>query len=177
MKKIIVLMLLSFVTFACAPVSTPKTIVTTVVVPPTMQLVTNTAIPTQTPEITPTATPYPCLLWDQITWEKKGQKICVRGIIRRIDNSDNTGSHWDFSDNRTGFFAISSYLGWHPVTGKSMSVGDCVAITGVILTLSNGRPYIYWGENSIFKPAVTGTGGYYEYPDLQVIENNPSFCQ
>lgn len=174
MKKVIVLIFISMFTFACAPAPTPEIIVITVVVPPTLQQVTNTSIPTL--EITPTATPNPCLLWDEVTLEMAAQTICVRGIIRRIENT-NTGSHWEFTDNRTGFFTLSSYLGWHPVTGKDMSVGDCVAITGLIQVLSNGRPYIYWGANSRFKSAVTGTGGYYEHPDLQVIENNPSFCQ
>jgi len=173
-KKIAVLIFLSIFTFACAPAPTPRIVVVTVVVPPTMQLVSNTPAPTL--EITPTATPNPCPQWDQVTLEMAGQAICVRGIIRRIDIS-RTGSHWDFADNRTGFFAVSSYLGWHPITGKDMSVGDCVAITGVIQVLSNGRPYIFWGANSRFKSAVSGTGGYYEHPDLQVIENNPSFCQ
>jgi hypothetical protein len=174
MKKIIALTLLSLLTFACAPAPTPQIIVITVVVPPTLQLVTST--PISTLEITPTATSNPCLLWDKVTLEMTGQTICVRGIIFRIDIT-RTGSHWDFTDNRTGFFATSSYLGWHPITGKDMSVGDCVEITGVIQVLSNSRPYIYWGANSIFKSAVKGTNGYYEHPDLKVIENNPSFCK
>jgi hypothetical protein len=105
-----------------------------------------------------------------------GQTICVRGIILRIDIT-RTASHWDFTDDRTEFFATSSYLGWHPITGKDMGVGDCVVITGVIQVLTNSRPYIYWGANSIFKSAVKATNGYYEHPDLQVIENNPSSCK
>jgi hypothetical protein len=174
-KKIIWLLLLVLFTWACAPA---KIVVVTVVVPPTLPLATNalTATNTPNPTLTPTATPNPCLLWSQVTIEMVGKTICVRGIIRQI-NITNSGSHWDFTDDRTGFFAVSSYDGWHPVTGKDMSVGDCVAITGVIQVLSNGRSYIYWGATSIFKAAVKGTGGYYEHPDLQVIEDNPAFCQ
>jgi hypothetical protein len=174
MKKLISLLILVLFTFACAPAPAPQTIVITVVVQPTTQPVTDTPIPTLV--LTPTATPNPCLLWNQVTIDMVGQTSCVRGIILHIDVT-RTGSHWDFTNDRTGFFATSSYDGWHPITGKDMSVGDCVAITGVIQVLSNSRPYIYWGANSIFKSAVKGTGGYYEHPDLQVIENNPSFCK
>lgn len=111
-----------------------------------------------------------------------GQTVCVRGIIRVIDITHPQKSQlvkWNFSDNRTGYFAISSYLGWHPITGKSMALGDCVAITGVIQVTSDGRPYIYWGANSTFKFREDSKGitRYYEHPDLQVIEGNSSFCQ
>jgi len=168
---------------------------------------TDTLTPTITPTFTPspTATPlpclnestfgvldkdkkqvcmqstyYPCLRWDQVTAEMKDTLICVRGIIQKIDKyvvRKRYNSHWDFTDNRTGFFAVSEYLGWHPVTGKDMSVGDCVVMTGTVQVLSNDRPYIFWGANSIFKSAVKGTLGYYEHPDLWVIEDDASFCQ
>jgi len=174
MNKITAFVLVCIFAYGCASAPTPRIIVITVVVPPTVQPVTNTAIPIEA--ITATATPNPCLLWNQVTIDMVGQTICVRGIIRQIDYT-RAESHWDFTDNRTGFFAASQYRGWHPITGKDMSVGDCVAITGVIQVLSNGRTYIFWGANSRFKAAVKGTGGYYEHPDLQVIENNPSFCE
>ena len=176
MKKIISLILLSISMFACAPAPTPKIVVVTVVVQPTMPLETATSTVTATLVPSPTITPNPCLRWDQVTIDMKGSVVCVRGIIRKIELT-RTGSHWDFTDNRTGFFATSQYAGWHTVTGKDMGVGDCVAITGKIQILSSSRPYIFWGANSIFKSAVKGTAGYYEHPDLQVIENNPSFCQ
>jgi len=179
MKKLISLLLLGLFTYACAQAPTPKVIVVTVVVPATQQLATNTPIPSPTPTevTTPTATPNPCLLWSRITLAMAGQTICVRGIIRQITYTNNE-SHWDFTDDRTGFFAVSLYQGWHPITGKSMNVGDCVAITGVIQVLSNGRPYIYWGANSILKSVNNGSRTtYFEHPDLQVIENNPSWCQ
>ena len=166
----------------CVTAPTPQIVVITVVVPPTREISTSKPVPTETisptATITPTATatPNPCIRWDKVTLNMKGQTVCVRGIIRQIDLTS-SGSHWDFTDDRTGFFAVSQYGGWHPITGKDMAVGDCVAITGVIQVLSNGRPYIFWGANSIFKSAVKGTGGYYEHPDLQVIEDNPSFCE
>ena len=123
---------------------------------------------------------YPCLRWDEVTAEMRDAPICVRGIIRRIDATYEKRGwlvHWDFADGRTGFFALSNYAGWHPVTGKGMSAGDCVVITGKVQVLQNGRPYVFWGENSIFKAAVTGSAGYYDHPDLWVIEGDPSFCQ
>ncbi len=181
MKKIIALIFLYIFTFACTPAPTPKIIVITVVVQPTSQLIPTTPTPTLIPS-TPTVTPNPCLRWDQITLGMVGQTICVRGIIRNITlyvQAKRWQSHWDFTDNRTGFFATSSYLGWHTITGKDMSVGDCVAITGKIQILSNSRPYIYWGTNSIYKSTLKNgvNQSYYEHPDLQIIENNPSFCQ
>jgi len=199
MKKIIALILLSIFTFACTPAPTPEVIIITVVVQPTLPMATNTQTATNIPtatntpiptlEITPTVTPNPCLLWDQVTSEMAGQTVCVRGIIRVIDVTrgngkrevngvyvNNNQTHWDFTDNRTGFFSVSIYRGWHTVTGKDMAVGDCVAITGVIQVLPNGRPYIYWGANSIPKYSNTHTF-YFEHPDLQVIEDNPFFCQ
>jgi hypothetical protein len=123
MKKLISLMFLILFTFACAPAPTPKIVVVTVVFPPTMPLETATPVTTGILPPTLTFTPNPCLRWDQVTIEMKGSIVCVRGIIRKIDIS-HTASHWNFTDNRTGFFATSSYMGWHPITGKDMSVGD-----------------------------------------------------
>jgi len=98
------------------------------------------------------------------------------GIIQKIDNG-RYNSHWDFTDNRTGFFVVSNFLGWHPVTGKNMSVGDCVVITGTVQLTSNSRPYIFWGANSIYKSTVDGIETYFEHPDLWVMEGDTSFCQ
>ena len=167
------ILLFSLALTACAPTikPTPEVIVVTVVVAPTIQPATPTALPTPSP----TATPNPCILADEVKKEMAGQTLCVRGIIHRLDYSDRM-SHWDLTESRTGFFAVSKYLGWHPATGKGMAVGDCVAITGTIQVLSSGRPFIYWGEVSIFKSSVDGNTSYYEHPDLLVIEDNPSYC-
>jgi hypothetical protein len=124
---------------------------------------------------------YPCLRWDQVTADMKDNTICVRGIIQKIDIywvKKWNNSHWDFTDNRTGFFAVSEYLGWHPVTGKHVSVGDCVVIIGTVQVISNGRPYIFWGANSIYKATVKSANTtYFEHPDLWVIEGDTSICQ
>lgn len=188
MKKIIYGMLLSFFIFGCGSSPTPEIVVITVVVPPTIELATNTLIPTPTIVPTPTITPNPCILWNRVTSEMVNQIVCVRGRIQIIDivklegKSEVNGIilsnhqiHWDFSSDRTGFFTLSKFLGWHPTTGKSIVIGDCVAVTGVIQLLSNGRPYIYWGNKST--PKFNGEGSYYfDHIELQVYEDS-SYCE
>lgn len=192
MIKIIYIILASLFLISCT--SSPQVIVVTVVVQPTEQSITNTPAATstvlQTPTIEPTATatPNPCLLWSQVTSDMNGQIICVRGIIQGIEIVDLGGKYesngttfqnvqvrWDFSANRKGFFTLSQFRGWHPETGKSIAIGDCVALTSEIKALPDGKTYIYWGTKSTMK-VISGNTYYFDHPELQVFEDK-AFCE
>jgi hypothetical protein len=174
------------------PTATPTDTLTPTITPTFTPLPTATSVPClnestfgvldkDKKQVCMQSTYYPCLRWDQVTAEMKDATICMRGIIQKTDRyvvRKRYNSHWDFTDNQTGFFVVSEYMGWHPITGKGISAGDCVVITGTVQVLSNGRPYIFWGENSIYKAAVKNANTtYYEHPDLWVMEGDASFCQ
>jgi hypothetical protein len=192
MKKKICLLLLSLILFACQTPPTPQIVEVTVIISTTPEPATATQ--TKTPDLTPTKvltqtpTPNPCLLWSQVTSDLVGQTVCVRGIIQYIQKIDlegrvtingvsykNSQNRWDFSPDRKGFFTLSLFGGWHPETGKSIAIGDCVALTSEIKLVSDDRTYIYWGTKSTYQSSGGGAN-YFKHPELQVFEDT-TFCE
>ncbi len=119
-------------TQAAIPTSTP--------VPTSTTVPTATARPTAKPR--PTATTDPCISWEKVTADMKGQKACVRGVITELKQSRQVGTRYQFSKQSGTFFLYSAYWEiYNPATGKTIGPGTCVEIIGPV-EVQSGVPFI-----------------------------------
>ena len=87
--------------------------------------------PTSIPEPSPTTDP--CIKWDQVTTDMKGETVCMRGTITKFDQSRQVGTRYSFSDKSGTFFLFSAkYEITNPNTGKTIAPGTCVEVTAPI---------------------------------------------
>lgn len=108
--------------------------------------------PSSSPKVilTPTPTPTPCLHWSKITTSMNGRSICVYGTIYQITSSRETFTRIEFTDRPNTFFLYSVNLYFtDETTGRALSAGDCVSITGKVDTISN-VPYIDIREETLY---------------------------
>lgn len=113
-----------------------------------------TPIAAATPTIAeaPAAEADSCLGPDAVTPEMNGELICVRGLITDFAQSAQVGTRYSFSDQPNSFFMFSNL--WeitNSSTGKTVGVGTCVEVTGVV-ELQDGIPFMPIDD------LITGTG-------------------
>ena len=110
---------------------------------------TQSATFTSAPEATATSRPVPavtataaCYRWDEVTANMSGQFVCMYGIIRDISYSRKIATRYQFSSQPNTFFLYSTHYQYYvPSTGKYLSPGTCITITGKVQTIQ-GAPYI-----------------------------------
>ncbi len=103
---------------------------------------TNTARPTWTPRPRPTATSDPCMTWDEVDIQMKGQVVCVRGVITDFQQTRQVGTRYQFSDKKGTFFLYSQYWEiYNAETGKTLGPGTCIEVRGP-LDVQSGVPFI-----------------------------------
>lgn len=97
---------------------------------------------TATRQPTATATSDPCLRWDAISTDMKGEVVCMRGLISKFSQSRQVGTRYSFSDTPGTFFLFSAkYEITNPYTGKTIAPDTCVEVTGPI-DVESGVPFI-----------------------------------
>lgn len=122
--------------------------------PPAASTATPRPIASATRTLRPTVTPTtnPCVTWDQVTAEMKGEIVCVRGLITKFTQSRQVGTRYQFTDKANTFFMYSNF--WeisNAETGKTVGQGTCVEVTGEI-ELQGSIPFIHIDD------LITGEG-------------------
>lgn len=89
-----------------------------------------------------TQTASACRLWSSISPALNGQTVCVYGYVHQVYSTRETWTRIKFSPQPNTFFLYSTrYIFTDPATGRSLSPGDCVQVTGPVQLIQN-VPYI-----------------------------------
>jgi len=92
-----------------------------------------------------------------------GELVCVRGLITAFTQSRQVGTRYSFSDEPNSFFMFSNL--WeitNSSTGKTVGVGTCVEVTGII-ELQGGIPFMHIDD--LITGAGDTVGGFLIYDD------------